>query len=68
VALKRAPAITSFSTTAEPIKLTSTPRMVTQCEPRRPMVLPKKPATTAPTSGASATVSSRFWEIAMLSL
>mmetsp|Transcript_8082 Transcript_8082/g.15724 ORF Transcript_8082/g.15724 Transcript_8082/m.15724 type:complete len:236 (+) Transcript_8082:2683-3390(+) len=44
------------------MKATSTPRMVTMCEPRRPTVLPKKPATMAPASGASGTVSSRFCE------
>src|SRR5256885_9987970 len=33
----------------------STPRMVTVCAPRRPMALPKKPAMTAPASGATGT-------------
>src|SRR5690349_661885 len=63
VALKRAPSsATDFSTIAETMKEISTPRMVMTCEPRRPTVLPNRPAMMEPTSGASGTVSSRFWE------
>src|SRR5438552_4003714 len=59
VALKRAPsAATDFSTIAETMKEISTPRIVTVCAPRRPMVLPKKPAMIEPASGASGTHSS----------
>ena len=36
--------------------------MVTAWAPRRPTVLPNRPATMAPTNGASATVSNRFWD------
>src|SRR3990167_651036 len=62
VALKRAPASTSLSTSAESRNETSTPRMVTVWAPARPMALPKKPAMMAPASGARGTASSRFWE------
>src|SRR3954469_3404334 len=63
VALKRAPSTaTAFSVITEMMKAISTPRMVTVCAPRRPTCLPKMPATMAPTSGASGTASSMFWE------
>src|SRR5947209_3461768 len=53
VPLKRAPSMaTHFSTIADTMNDTSTPRMATLCAPRRPIALPKKPAMTAPASGA----------------
>src|SRR5918993_4139014 len=63
VSLKRAPSPTTLlSVMAERMKDTSTPRMVSECVTRRPMWLPpnwvpNRPATTAPTSGASGTAS-----------
>src|ERR1700744_6428523 len=63
VSLKRAPSTaTDFKVIAEMMKAISTPRMVTLCAPVRPIFLPKKPASTAPTSGASGTASSMFAE------
>src|SRR5438093_917456 len=53
---------TDFKVIAEMTKAISTPRMVTLCAPRRPMVLPNRPAMMAPASGASGTHSSVFWE------
>src|SRR5688572_31410173 len=63
VALKRAPSTTTdFSVMAEMMKATSTPRMVSECVTLRPMWLPpnfvpNRPATAAPTRGASGTAS-----------
>src|SRR5262245_31377696 len=41
---------------------TSTPRIVTLCAPRRPIVLPNRPATTAPVSGATGAATRRLGE------
>jgi hypothetical protein len=54
VPLKVLPASTSRSTQNEAHIDTATPRMVTQWAPARPIRRPKKPATTAPNSGANA--------------
>src|SRR5678815_3753147 len=56
VALKRAPSTaTTYRTQAEIRNETRTPRMVTVCAPARPICLPNRPATIAPTSGAIGT-------------
>src|SRR5678815_3985636 len=56
VALKRAPSTaTDQSTQAEIRNETRTPRIVTVCAPARPICLPNRPATTAPTRGAIGT-------------
>src|SRR6185436_419995 len=54
--------MTAISTWAETMNEISTPRIVTMCAPRRPTVLPNRPAMTAPASGASGTHSSVDWE------
>src|SRR5258705_12247619 len=56
VALKRAPSSTASSVWIEMSIEIATPTQVIQCAPRRPMVLPNRPAATAPTSGASGTM------------
>src|SRR5690606_19296805 len=53
-----APCTSCQSTQAENAQLTATPRMVTVCAPARPTWRPNRPATIAPSSGAS-TMSSR---------
>src|SRR6187402_562013 len=64
VALKRAPFTpTAQSVWAERMKAASTPRMVSVCASRRPIqlppkVVPNRPASRAPASGASGTASS----------
>src|SRR5690606_13321593 len=49
----------------ENAQLSATPRMVTVCAPARPTWRPKKPATIAPSSGASTMISRWVVEIAM---
>src|SRR5690348_9455686 len=51
------PMVSWYRTRNESTQDTATPRMVTVCEPARPRNLPRKPASTQPTSGASAIVS-----------
>src|SRR6185369_2955476 len=55
--------MTAISTLADRMNAISTPRIATLCAPRRPTVLPNRPAMIAPTSGASATHSSVDWEM-----
>src|SRR5438105_1615226 len=47
--------MTAISTWADRMNEISTPRIVTMCEPRRPTVLPNRPAMMDPASGASGT-------------
>src|SRR5436309_8096168 len=54
--MKRAPSTaTAYRTQSEIRNETSTPRIVTVCAPARPICLPNRPATIAPTSGAIGT-------------
>src|SRR5688572_29240325 len=63
VALKRAPSATTLlSVMAEMMKAISTPRMVIECDARRPIrlppnLVPKRPVMTEPARGASGTAS-----------
>src|SRR5206468_9167334 len=54
--------MTAISTWADRMNEISTPRIVTMCEPRRPTVLPNRPAMMDPASGASGTHSSVDWD------
>src|SRR6266516_7130582 len=51
--LNTAPSSTSTKIRQEAAKEIATPMIVTQCAPERPILLPPRPATIAPASGAT---------------
>src|SRR3546814_9716262 len=61
------PRVSWYSTMNDSAQDTATPRMVTVWEPARPRNLARKPASTQPTSGASAIVSRMVVERPMCS-
>src|SRR6188768_54848 len=63
-----APSSTSiFNTQNDSAHEVATPRIVTQCAPARPMRRPNRPATIAPSNGASAMVRRMGWVITGIS-
>src|SRR6266403_2777252 len=58
---------TCWNTKPDATVAAATPRMATECAPRRPMARPSRPAITAPASGASATTRLRLIHCAIAS-